>query len=167
MTLGQLFETLNQNPALIIFYFVAVPLSALLGLILGRDQGHTSPWKYFYCVVIYLSCVPGIFSITLSLYQFLFERIPITELNIYTQLLPLFSMFLTLFLVIQNVSLEEVPGFGKLSGLMIIILVLMSIMWILDKTRIIVFTGFPFYLVILLMIAFFVLVRFGMNRLFK
>lgn len=167
MTLGQLFDTLSQNPALIIFYFVALPLSALLGLLLGSGQGHASPWKYFYCAIVYLACVPGIFSITLSLYQFLFERIPVTDLDVFTQVLPILSMFLTLFLVIQNVSLEEVPGFGKLSGLMMLILVLFAFMWILDKTRIIVFTGFPFYLVIILMVAFFVLVRFGINKMIK
>lgn len=167
MTLGELFEILNQNPSLVIFYFVAVPLSAFLGLLLAKGEGHISPWKFFYCAIIYLTCVPGIFAVTLSVYQFLFERTSIQDLNVYTQILPIISMILTLYLVMKNVSLDQIPGFGKISGLMIIILVLLAIMWTLDRTRIIAFTGFPFYIVILMMIAMFILIRFALRKMAK
>lgn len=164
MTLGDFFEILSQNPSIVIFYFVALPLSALLGWIFGRGDGHLSPWKYFYCAIIYLACVPGIFGLTLSIYQFLFERLPIAELNIFTQVLPILSMFLTIWLVRKNVSLDQIPGFGKLPALMLIILILLALMWGLDKTRIIVFTGFPFFYVIFLMILLFVVIRLAIKR---
>ena len=167
MTLGEFFGMMNQNPALILFYFTAVPLSALLGLVFAKGEGETSPWKYFYCGIVYLACVPGIFSVTLNMYQFLFERMPVREMNIYTQILPLISMALSLYLVTKNVSLDKIPGFGKLSALFIIILVMLAVMWGLDRTRIIAFTGFPFYYIILILIAFFVLIRFAMNKLAK
>jgi hypothetical protein len=165
MTLGEFFGLLNQNPAIIIFYFLAVPLSSLLALIFGKGEGHISPWKYFYCAIIYLACVPGIFSVTLNLYQFLFERMPVSEMNIYTQILPIISLILTLYLVTKNVKLDQIPGFGKLSALMVIILVLLGLMWALDRTRIIAFTGFPFYYVILILIALFIVIRVALNKL--
>lgn len=165
MTLGEFFGLLNQNPAIIIFFFLAVPLSALLGLIFGKGEGHESPWKYFYCAIVYFACVPGIFAITLNLYQFLFERMPVSEMNIFTQILPLISMVLTLYLVKKNVSLDQIPGFGKLSALFVIIIVVLAVMWGLDRTRIIAFTGFPFYYVILMLVAFFVIIRFAMKKL--
>ena len=167
MTLGEFFGLLNQNPAIVIFFFLAVPLSALLGLIFGKGEGHLSPWKYFYCAIVYLACVPGIFAITLNLYQFLFERMPVREMNIFTQILPLISMVLSLYLVKKNVSLDQIPGFGKLSALFVIILVLLAVMWGLDRTRIIAFTGFPFYYVILILVAFFVIIRYSMDKLAK
>jgi hypothetical protein len=143
---------------------LAVPLSAMLGWIFGKGDGHLSPWKYFYCAIIYLACVPGIFAITLSIYQFLFERLPISEMNIFTQILPVLSMILTIWLVKKNVSLDQIPGFGKLGALMVIILILLAVMWALDRTRIIAFTGFPFLYVILLMIVLFVIIRFAIKR---
>ncbi len=167
MTLGEFFGLLNQNPAIVIFFFIAVPLSALLGLVFGKGEGHQSPWKYFYCAIVYLACVPGIFAITLNLYQFLFERMPVREMNIFTQILPLISMAVSLYLVKKNVSLDQIPGFGKLSALFVVILVVLALMWGLDRTRVIAFTGFPFYYVILILIAMFVVVRFAMNKLAK
>jgi hypothetical protein len=164
MTLGDFFEILSQNPSIVIFYFLAVPLSAMLGWIFGKGDGHLSPWKYFYCAIIYLACVPGIFAITLSIYQFLFERLPISEMNIFTQVLPILSMILTIWLVKKNVSLDQIPGFGKLGALMVIILILLAVMWALDRTRIIAFTGFPFLYVILLMVVLFVIIRFAIKR---
>lgn len=164
MTLGEFFGLMNENPAIIIFYFLAVPLSALLGYIFGKGEGHLSPWKYFYCAIIYLACVPGIFAITLNLYQFLFERMPVSEMNIFTQILPIISMILAIWLVMKNVSLDQIPGFGKLPALMVVILVLLAVMWGLDRTRIIAFTGFPFHYVILLMIALFVVIRIAIKK---
>ena len=164
MTLGDFFGLMSQNPSIILFYFIALPLSALLAWLLGRGDGHASPWKYFYCGIIYLACVPGIFAITLSVYQFLFERMPISQMNIYTQILPLVSMFLTIFLVKKNVNLDQIPGFGKLPALMVIILVIFGLMWALDRTRIIAFTGFPFSYIIIILAVLFVVVRIAMRR---
>ncbi len=167
MTLGEFFGLMNQNPAIIIFYFIALPLTALLGMVFGKGEGNLSPWKYFYCAIIYLACVPGIFAVTLNLYQFLFERQPLSEMNIYTQILPIISMIITLYLVKKNVNLDEIPGFGKLSALMVIILILLAIMWGLDRTRLIMFTGFPFYYIILLLIVMFIIIRLALKRLSK
>lgn len=164
MTLGDFFGILSQNPSIVIFYFIALPLSALLGWIFGRGDGHISPWKYFYCAIIYLACVPGIFAITLSIYQFLFERQAISELNIFTQILPIVSMLLTIWLVKKNVSLDAIPGFGKLPALMLVILILLGVMWALDRTRIIAFTGFPFVYVIALLVILFIVIRIAMKR---
>ena len=145
-------------------YFIGVPLLALLSWLIARGKGDVSPWNYVYCTLIYLACVPGIFSITISIYQFLFERSAIEDINIYTQILPIFSMLFTLYLVRENVSLDKVPGFGKLSGLMLIILILLALMWILDRTRIIAITGFPFYYVFIVLIIMFIGIRYALNK---
>ncbi len=164
MTLGEFFGLMSQNPSIVIFYFVALPLSALLGWVFGKGDGHLSPWKYFYGGIIYLACVPGIFAITLSIYQFLFERMPVSQINIFTQILPILSMVLTIWLVKKNVELEQIPGFGKLPALMLIILVLLGVMWGLDRTRIIAFTGFPFHYILILLVVLFIVIRVAMKK---
>ena len=164
MTLGEFFGLMSENPSIVLFYFIALPLCALLAWVFGKGDGDKSPWKYFYCAVIYMACVPGIFAITLSIYQFLFERMPVSEMNIFTQILPVISMILTIWLVMKNVSLDQIPGFGKVSALMVIILVLLAVMWGLDRTRIIAFTGFPFYYIIVILIVMFVVIRAAMKR---
>lgn len=167
MTLGEFFELLAQNPAIILFYFIAIPLTALLALIFGKDQGNISPWKYLYCALVYLTCVPGIFSVTLNIYLFLFERQSIFDADIYTQIIPVFSMILTLWMIRKNVCFEDIPGFEKITGLMIILGSLLTIMWVLDRTHIIAITFMPFQWVLLIFIGLLILIRFGFKRLFS
>ena len=74
MTLQEFFDACAQQPAIPIFFFTALPLTAFLAGVFGKGEGHISPWKYLYTGLIYLAFIPGIFSITLSIYLFLFER---------------------------------------------------------------------------------------------
>ena len=153
MTLGEFFEILSNNPAILFFYFLADPLTALLAFVFGKKEGHLSPWKYLYSVLIYLTAVPGIFAFTLLVYQFLFERQGVDQINLYTEVIPILSMLLTLWLIVKNVSLDEIPGFGKLSGLMLVISLVLTAMWVLDKTQIFVITLVPFIYVILMLVV--------------
>jgi hypothetical protein len=164
MTLGEFFELCGRNPMLVLAYFILIPLVALLALFFSKGEGHLSPWKYLYSVLIYMVCIPGIFAVTLSVYLFLFERRSIMDTNMYTQVLPILSMIVTIILIKKQVSLDLVPGFGKLSGLITIISVLMIVMWIIDKTHIYSITFMPFYVVVLILVIGFLLIRAGFRR---
>lgn len=159
MTLGDFFNSVSEQPEIVLFYFFALPFTAFLATIFGKGEGHLSPWKYLYTVLIYFACIPGIFALTLNAYMFLFERQPIMNTNLFTQILPILCMLVTLWLIKRNVSLNDVPGFDKIGNLFFIINVLISMMWILEKTNIFVFTFMPFYQFILFFIGFLVLIR--------
>jgi hypothetical protein len=113
MTLGEFLNVCDSSSSLILFFLIALPLTALLAKVFGSGQGHISPWKYLYTILMYLACIPGIFAVTLNLYLFIFEQSSILDANLYTQILPVFSMFLTLWLIRWNVSFDEIPGFYK------------------------------------------------------
>ena len=164
MTLGEFFELCGRNPMLVLGYFILIPLIALLAMLFSKGEGHLSPWKYLYSVLIYMVCIPGIFAVTLSVYLFLFERRSIMDTNMYTQVLPILSMIITIILIKKQVNLDLVPGFGKLSGLITIISVLMIVMWIIDKTHIYSITFMPFYVVVLILVAGFLLIRMGFRK---
>ena len=165
MTLREFFELLGDNPILIISYFLLIPFTAILAGILGKGEGHITPWKYLYSILIYLVAVPGIFAITLNIYLFVFERQSVFNMDIYTQLLPVVSMIATLLIIRRNVSLDDIPGVDKLGGLVAVISATLAIMWIVDKTRIIIFSYMKFEYVILIMILLLLTVRFGWRRL--
>lgn len=161
MTLQEFFDLLGQNPAYVLFFYFMVPFTALLAGWIAKGEGHLSPWKYLYAVLIYLACVPGIFAVTLNIYFFLFERRSVLDANIYTQILPIISMIFTLFIVRKNVNLDRVPGFDKLSGLITMISATLAIMWFVDRTRIYAITFLPFPVVILLFAGLLLLIRYG------
>ena len=83
MTLGQFFEAVSQQPSIVLFYFFALPFTAFLAIVFGSGEGHVSPWKYLYTVLVYFACIPGIFALTLNAYMFLFERQPIMDRRAY------------------------------------------------------------------------------------
>jgi len=165
MTLGEFFELCSNSPALVISYFVGIPAIAFLAMLLSRGKGGDSPWKYLYAVLIYLVCVPGIFAFTLNAYLFLFENMRILDTNLYTQVLPILSMIVTIWIITKSTSLDNVPGFDKLAGLLILIAVIFILMWILDKTRILTFTYIPFTYVVLILAGLLLLGRWGLHRL--
>ena len=164
MTLGEFFEMIGRNPNLVLFYFIALPLTAFLAGVLGKEEGHLSPWKYLYSTIIFLVCVPGIFAITLNIYMFLFERRSIMDANLYTQVLPVFFMLFTLWIISRNVKFEEIPGFNKISGLVMIIAAVLLVMWIMEKTHIIAITFMPFYYVFIIFGVLFLAIRFCMKK---
>ena len=164
MTLEDFFQKLSENPSYLIFYFSIIPITALLAGWLGKGEGHLAPWKYLYSTIIYLVSVPGIFAITLSVYMFLFEGRSIMQTDIFVQILPILSMVISLLIIQRNVKFENIPGFDKLSGLIMLISSALILMWIVDRTRIIAFTFIPFQYVILIFAGLVVLMRFGWKR---
>lgn len=167
MTLQQLFDLLSNNPSFILFYFIALPLTAFLASIFGKGEGHLTPWKQLYCFLMFAAAIPGIFALILNIYLFLFERSPILEFNIYTQILPIFIMILTFWLIRRNVPFELIPGFDRISGLLMIVLSVLAVMWLLDRLHIVAFTYMPFHYVLLLLAGAFIAVRFGIKKVFS
>jgi hypothetical protein len=165
MTLGDFLALISANPSVILFYYIALPLTAFLASVFGKGEGDISPWKYLYAVLVYLACIPGIFAISLCVYQFLFERQSIMDTNIYTEILPIACMILTLWLVRRNVDFKDIPGFGKLSGLMLILGALIALMWVMEKTHILVISIIPFHYFIVGFIVLLVIIRFGWKKL--
>ena len=164
MTLQEFFRLLGENPSYALMYFGLIPITALLAGLLGQGEGHISPWKYLYSTLIYLVCVPGIFAFTLNVYLFLFERRSVLESDIYTQILPIISMVGTLLIIRKNVSFNAIPGFDKISGLVMVVLATFAFMWFLDRTHIYVFSYLPFWQAILIFIGLFLVIRYGWSK---
>jgi hypothetical protein len=161
MTLGELIGFLEGHPYYVIFYFFAIPFAAFLSNILGKGEGQLNPWCSFYAVLIYLSVIPGVFAILLNLYHILFENTSIYDVNIMVQLVPILSMFLSLYIIKKNVEYSQIPGFGKITAFASSIAAIMVLLFILDKARILIFSYIPFVLLFLIVAGIYLLVRYG------
>ncbi|MEM6318206.1 MAG: hypothetical protein AAF960_11085 [Bacteroidota bacterium] len=167
MTLQEFFDLLAVNPAYIVGFFILIPIAALIGSIIGKGESDEPVWQYYYSTLIYLAAVPGIFAISLNVYLFLFERQNIMQTDVLTQILPVLSMVATLIIVRKAVDLDKLPGFDKLSGLIWIISAVLLLMWMLEKTRIYVFTYMPVQYVFLILFGLILVIRFGWSKLSK
>ena len=89
------------------------------------------------------------------------------EADVFTQILPIISMFATLMIIRKSVNLDKIPGFGKLSGLIWMVGAILLIMWFMEKTRIYVFSYMPVQYVLFILIGLIVVFRMGWGRLSK
>ena len=165
MTLREFFDYLSQQPFVVLAYFIGIPLTALLAGVMGRGEGNQSPWKYLYAVLIYLVCVPGIFAVALSVYFFLFERGSIMDANVFVHFLPILSMVFTLAIIRRNATFELIPGFGKLSSLMMMIGSVFILMYLLDRIHLVAWVNVPVQYLILIVAGLLVAFRYGFKSL--
>ena len=164
MTLSQFFDYLSAHPLLTLAFFVFPPAMALWVAHFGRGRGYESPWRNVYAVLIYAVCIPGLLAVALLTYLFLFERQSVYDVNLLTTFVPIASMTATLVIIRQNVDLDYVPGFGRLSGLMAMIFGLICLMYVADRTRLILFSYMPFAYVAIGFVLLVVLIGWGLRR---
>lgn len=166
MTLRELFDYLSANPLMVAAYFLLLLIIAILAGMMARGEGHLSPWKYLYSAIVYLVCIPGIFAAALAVYLFLFEQGgSIYNVNLLTQVLPVVAMIIVLGVVRRNVEFAYIPGFERLTGLMMTIFTIYLLMYILNRLHLVAWVYMPVQWLLLIVVGLLLLVRFGLKRL--
>jgi len=135
MSFEDLFQWLNRYPLWVSGFLLLPPaISGLLRFMHKPGGGEKSPWKYAYSVMVYWVCVPGLFAAMLTAYLLFFQNANLLKVNVLVFFLPVLSMVGTLLLVKSNVgSFAAVPGFGRLSGLMVMLGVSFAIAFALHR----------------------------------
>lgn len=166
MTLEELFQYTANHPTSILIFFLMIPISSfIIGAFTDEDERYESPWQYIYSTLIYLACIPGILALTLCFYHLLFDRRSFLDLNVLTYFVPIVAMIGTIFVIKQDVDLDEIPGFNRIPGLAIMIAVTFLIILLIQKTRIwLVFSGGSGFNLLLIFIGLFLLFRWGWGR---
>ena len=168
MTIRDFLNLAGNNALLISGIFISVPVvSWLLGVIHRRGRGWMTPWKYFYSFLIYLICVPGIFASVITAYSLFFQRENLLDVNMLVYFLPVISMIVTLVIIGRNVEFSLIPGFDRLSGLMVMIAVSFASALAIQKTRLFVFFGGSVTMLIVIAILAFALLKWGAYMMFK
>lgn len=160
MTLQESLGHLSNNPTTVVAFFALIPITALIAGFMGKNEGHIAPWKYLYSTLLYLACVPGIFAVALLL----FGRQTLFQTDVVTQIVPIASMVTTMMLTRKNVSLERIPGFSNITGLVMMIATVFVIMWIAEKTHIIVFSSMKIQSLLLFLVGMLVVFRIGWSK---
>ncbi|MCY3021915.1 MAG: hypothetical protein NTW87_23130 [Planctomycetota bacterium] len=157
MTFEDLARCLEHYPACLAVALLLPPVTCLLLMLAHRKgAGAVSPWKYVYAVLIYWVCVPGLFAAVLTAYLLLFQNANLMKLNILVFFLPILSMGITLALIGRNAgSFDPIPGFNRLSGLMLMLVVSFAIAFVLHRLHIwVAFFGDLGSLLLIALIAF-------------
>ena len=168
MTTRDLIHQADLHPVALAVALAAPPLiSWVTGRLHDRGPGGAGRWKYFYAVLVYLTCVPGMFAGVLTAYTLFFSRENLLDTNLLVYFLPIVSMIVTLVLIRKNVAFDEVPGFDRLSGLMVMVGCSFAIALAIQKTRIWIVFGGSIERLFILAAAIFGLLKWGAYTLFR
>lgn len=168
MTIEQLFDAVGRQPWIVLAVFVALPLAAfVVGRLHETDRGGQAPWKYVYALLVYLICIPGVFASVVTGYSLFFVSTNLLQANVLVYFLPIVSMVVTLALIGKSVEFKQVPGFDRLSGLIIMIAVSFVIALAVTKTRIWLMFGASIEVLFGIALLAFALLRWGSYTLFR
>jgi hypothetical protein len=168
MTTRELIQMAGAHWLVLLGLFALPPLAAwLCGVAHGKGNGANPPWKYLYSVLVYLSCVPGTFAAVLTAYTLFFSHENLLDVNPLVYFLPIISMVVTLVFIRKNVAFDLVPGFDRLSGLMVMIGCSFAIALAIQKTNIWIVFGGSIERLFILAAAVFALLKWGLYMLFR
>ncbi|MCD5380453.1 hypothetical protein LR004_00865 [Candidatus Gracilibacteria bacterium] len=155
MTLQQILDAFTQYQTQSLYFFLGIPLLAVIAIFFKKKYSKNLGVKVFNSLLIYLVSVPGILSLILSIYSIFILKGNILELNILPYFVPLISMGVTYTIIQKNIGLKEVPGFGKISSLLLLIFLSFIVVFILQRMFIgIIFVGSIGYIIGLFVIIF-------------
>ncbi len=165
MTLTDFFRFASEHHAEVLIYFTLIPFAALLAGFMEREEGQLPPWNFLYSTLLYLVAVPAILSVALTVYRWLFERGSILEADLLLQFLPVASFLITWLIVRDQVSVRALPGFGRLSGLVGMIVAALVVMWVVDRIHFVVFSRMKMQYLVLAFLLLLYVIRKGWRRL--
>jgi hypothetical protein len=168
MTLRDLIQAAGSHAAPVFGTMIAAPaLAWIVGVCHRTGEGRNAPWKFAYSVLVYLACIPGTFAAVLTGYALFFRNENLLDANLLIYFLPIVSMIATLVFIRKRVSFDDVPGFDRLSGLMVLMACSFGIALALHKTRI--FVGFfgSVEMLFILAAGVFALLKWGGYMLFR
>ncbi|MFT4927468.1 MAG: hypothetical protein ACI8WB_003575, partial [Phenylobacterium sp.] len=111
------------------------PLCCLL-LNLTQNKSNTrKPVHYLYSTAIFATAIPGLFASIIVFYSLFFIKTNLLNSNVVLYFLPIISMAATFFIVGRRVGFDILPGFVRLSGLMILLGVICLVVFFLYRLR--------------------------------
>jgi hypothetical protein len=168
MTVRELILWLGRNPTWLVGFLAALPaLGLILPLFHGKHKGNLNPWRYVYSLITYLTCLPGMLAAILIGYSLFFSRENLLDANFLVYFGPPISMLATLMLLSKQVRFDALPGFDRLSGLMILIGGSCAIVLLISKLFIGIFFAGSVVQLLAVATAVFLLLKWAAHALFR
>jgi hypothetical protein len=152
----------------IVLAVLLAPLAAavLLPLLHGAGAACNDPWRLAYSAVVHATCVPGVLATILTAYVLLFTQESLLDVDLVVHALPIVVMAVTLGLVRRQVDFAHLPGFDRLSGLLLVLALTFGIVFALSRTRIWILFGGSFTQFLAVCAALYGLLTWGVRRAF-
>lgn len=168
MSIIDLVNLVGEYPIHLLVIFILIPLfSFIYGRLYTGGRGSYSPHKYVYSILVYLSCIPGAFSFVLTAYTLFFLRANLLAVNFLVYFLPIVSMVVTVVIIGKNVDLDDLPGFDRITGLFVLLILTFVLALLVQRMRVWVLFHGSFAAFVITVIVLFLLLKWAARRLFR
>lgn len=133
MTIQDLIDWFNGNHYITLGYFAIIILLTVI-VVSIINTNNAKALKYVMSAIVYAVTIPGVLAVILVLYALLMQRSNILNVGIVTYFVPIVAMVITLMILNKKVLMRNIPGFDKLSSLILMIGIAFGIIFILQKT---------------------------------
>lgn len=166
MTIQHVIDFFVQREWWILGYFAFLIVFAFI-LSLTPSAANVDNLKYLMAVIVYAVSVPGVFAVILLVYSVFVLGSSVLTLSMIVYFLPIVSMIICLWQLSRKVYMKDIPGFNKLSGLLVLIGLTIVILLILQRTHFgVIFLGSMTHLLIGF-VCVFIIFRFALHRIRK
>lgn len=166
MTGHELLALAGQNPQAL-GALLGAPCAAALALQAApATDWPRGPLAYVWSAIVYAASVPGIMAIVTLLYLGLGLHKNVLETDLLLAFGPIVAMVAVLWLVGRKVPISALPGVDRLGGMLLMLAATFAMLFMLDRTRIMVLFHGGIGSLLLIGLGLFVVFKFGFNRLF-
>lgn len=165
MTLQDLLRLIDGHPVPVTLYFVALPLLAwLAGRLHPQGSLSDSPIRWLYSAVLIGVGVPGLIAAVAFLDQLFTGRL--LQAGVFSEILPIVSLILTLSLVVHSADPSHIPGFRRMRAFLLLLAVTAVGGYLLMQTRIWIFLGGGLWHLLIAMGVLFLVAKWAFDRAF-
>ncbi|WP_018693125.1 hypothetical protein [Algicola sagamiensis] len=140
MSINELIREASKFQTEVIIFFVALPVLTFLLLLVYKQKERHHIGDYVLSILIYLVSIPGCFSFALVFYNLLILKGNILNVDLVIYFLPLISMLTVFGLIARKTDFLHLPGFGRLSGLLLMMVLTCIVLFVLHRMHF--FVGF-------------------------
>ncbi|MFC2155381.1 hypothetical protein ACFLRB_02675 [Acidobacteriota bacterium] len=168
MSIQDLINLLSKHQYIVFGVICAIPLISFFAVLMqGKKNCRESKIRYLYSVLIYLSCIPGMFAAVLTGYSLFFLRTNLLRLNLFVYILPIIAMTVTLLIIKRKNSFKDIPGFDRILGLMLMMAVSFLVAFAIYRTVILIGFFGSFANLFVIAVIIFILLKIAAAKLFK
>lgn len=135
MTVNEFLQYLIQFQLHIAAVLVGIPLFCALLNQTQTKATERKPIHYVYSAAIFATAIPGLFAAIIVFYSMFFIKANMLNSNVILHFLPIISMIATFLIVGRRVGFDILPGFQRLSGLMILLSIVCLVVFFLYRLR--------------------------------
>lgn len=165
MSVNEFLQYLTQYQFHLAGVFFAIPLFCLLLNMTQQKATERKPVHYVYSTAIFATAIPGLFAGIIVFYSMFFIKANLLNSNVILHFLHIISMAATFLIVGRRVGFDILPGFKKLSGLMILLGVICLVVFFLYRLRFIIGFFASIEQLLIAGIALYVIAKIGLARL--